>query len=79
MASQDPEVSVGYVSEETNDRISCLAMQFGLERLELIGVAIGIGLTVLEVSGTMSDARCTVWDGETQGRRIALPELPGTE
>ena len=65
---------LGCISESTDDRIQCLAMELGVSREELVGRALGIGLTVLEVSTEIPESRLWVWDGKTNGRRIDLSE-----
>jgi hypothetical protein len=68
------ESSLGYVTEEVDDQLQCLALEFGMSREDLVGTVVGIGITVLEASKEVNGARVTVWDGESQGRRIALPQ-----
>lgn len=77
MASEELNLGLGLVAEESDDRIQCLAMEYGVSREELLSMVLGVGLTVMEVSLHMPEARVWVWDGQGGGRRIELPHKSG--
>ena len=63
---------VGEVAQTTDDRLQCLALEYGLSREELIGWVIGIGATVLEVAQQIPDGKL-VYFSDNNFRRISLP------
>ncbi|MDQ5963794.1 MAG: hypothetical protein QG629_877, partial [Patescibacteria group bacterium] len=69
---ENPEIQnipTGYIGEKANDRIQCLAMELEISREELVGRALGVGLTILETTTDIENARVWVWDGSLNGRR----------